>query len=289
MKILKPIIGCGLLGILCISCGVPKLVTKHVAYQSVRTEYAQPIHADSIPTEAKISVAYTLSPKGELTATVSNRTSDIMIIDQTKSFFVNSDGQSISYYDPTVRTTSTTDLASSSKGASVNVGAIAGALGVGGTLGKIANGINVSGSGTSGKAVSNATYITDQPQISLAPKGKADMSKVFQVNGLLWGPWVSAPTMLLSITEQNSPCRFSVCISYSTDGGETFEKLVTNFYVDSRICVPVEKHGAVNEALRQVYIAKPDVFYEPWSILHFDYNIEKGNPNFVKGILYDFQ
>ena len=104
---------------------------------------------------AKIAIAYNISKDGELTAIVYNRTSEIMTIDQTKSFFVNSDGKSISYYDPTVRTTSTTNIDSHTKGATINLGSVAGALGIGGPIGQIAGGINLGGSGTSGIEAAN--------------------------------------------------------------------------------------------------------------------------------------
>ena len=79
------------------------LTHSHVAYQSVTTRHVQPKSAEDIPSTAKIAVIYTISSSGVLSARVVNRTDQVMTIDQTKSFFVNSDGQSISYYDPTVR------------------------------------------------------------------------------------------------------------------------------------------------------------------------------------------
>ena len=115
------------------SCGSSKLSTNSVGYQSVRTTHAQPSQTSPIPDDAKIAVAYSIGGDGALTAIVYNRTSEIMTIDQTKSFFVNSDGTSVSYYDPTVRTTSVTDMSSVTKGGSVNLGSITGALGIGGT------------------------------------------------------------------------------------------------------------------------------------------------------------
>lgn len=135
----------GLVGLVS-SCGT-KLVTTAVAYQSVRTTFTQP---SEIPQEAKIAVCYDIDEDGKLNAVVFNRTSEIMIIDQTKSFFVNSDGQSTSYFDPTVRTTSQTDMSSATKGASVNLGAVGNALGIGGPLGSLLGGINVGGSSLEG-------------------------------------------------------------------------------------------------------------------------------------------
>ena len=78
------------------------LQTTNVAYVSVKTRHMQPTTSSPIPDNAKIAVAYSISQNGEFTAIVYNRTSEIMTIDQTKSFFVGPNGKSISYYDPTV-------------------------------------------------------------------------------------------------------------------------------------------------------------------------------------------
>lgn len=290
MKYLK----CFSLLIICViitSCGSTKLVTHSVAYQSVRTRHAQPTKDRPIPNSAKIAVAYTISEKGGLTAVVYNRTSDIMIIDQTKSFFVNSDGKSVSYYDPTVRTTSKTDLSSSTSGASVNLGAVAGAFGIGGTLGTLASGVNVGGSGTSGQSITNTTYIADQPQVSLAPNSNGAMSKVFAVRGLGINSIASQNVSIPNVHEDGSYCKFSVCISYSLDNGETFEKLVTNFYANSKIVSPVTQHGKVNDALRNIYITKSDALYEPWHMIYFNdtYDLYNKDKYRVQGILFDYQ
>lgn len=271
------------------SCGSTKLSTSSVGYQSVRTTHAQPSQASPIPDDAKIAVAYSIGGDGALTAVVYNRTSEIMTIDQTKSFFVNSDGKSVSYYDPTVRTTSVTDMSSVTKGGSVNLGSIAGALGIGGTIGQLANGINLGGSGTSGTAETSTTYVADLPQVSLAPHSNGAMSKTFHITGLgassLEGSAVNQP----SLTKEQSYCRFSVCISYSVDGGQTFDKLVTDFYANSKVVVPVVKHGQVNNALRQIYEQKLDAINEYWWLLNFDYNTSMGFNKRVQGILYDYK
>lgn len=271
------------------SCGSTKLTTNSVGYQSVRTAHAQPSQTSPIPDEAKIAVAYTIGGDGALTAIVYNRTSEIMTIDQTKSFFVNSDGKSVSYYDPTVRTTSVTDMSSVTKGGSVNLGSIAGALGIGGTIGQIANGINLGGSGTSGTAETSTTYVADLPQVSLAPHSNGAMSKTFRISGIGASSLNDKAVNQPSLTKDQSYCRFSVCISYSIDGGQTFDKLVTNFYANSKVVVPVVNHGQVNNALRQIYEQKPDAINEYWWLLNFDYNISGGYNKRVQGILYDYK
>lgn len=277
----------GFTATLLISCGTGKLTTYNVAYQSVKTKHVQPSAQNPIPNEAAISVAYSISSSGDLTAVVFNRTSEIMTIDQTKSFFVNSDGKSTSYYDPTVRATSTSDLSSTTRGASVNLGAISGALGIGGTLGSLLNGINVGGSNTSGTTITNTSYVADQPQVSLAPHSNGAMSKVFNIIGVGAGDINGNAT---SITESLATRRFSVCISYSIDGGKTFNKLVTCFFVDSELSIPVEQHGQINSALRKLLTAKPDALHEPWWVLHFNSNYKGVNENaLTKGLLVDYQ
>ncbi|MGN0032377.1 MAG: hypothetical protein ACI358_01145 [Candidatus Limimorpha sp.] len=260
-----------------------------MSYQSVRTRHAQPTQTSPIPDEAKIAVAYTISEDGALTAIVFNRTSEIMTIDQTKSFFVNSNGKSTSYYDPTVKTTSTTDISSTTSGASVNLGAIAGALGIGGALGSIANGINVGGAGTNGTSTTNTTYIADQPEVSLAPYGNGAMSKTFYINGIGTKSLKSGSEMSVNLSEPQSYCRFSVCISYSVNNGETYDKIVTNFYANSKIIVPVVENGKLNEALNKVYSAKPDLLNEHWWMLYFNNNNYSNYNTRVQGIMYDYK
>lgn len=279
---------CGLV-VLSLLSSCRSLKTEGILYQSVRTRHAQPSTASPIPQEAKIAVAYTISREGELTAIVYNRTSEILVIDQTKSFFVNSDGRSTSYYDPTVRTTSTTDMSSSTKGASVNLGAIAGAFGIGGVLGQVANGVNVGGSGTNGTAVTNATYISDLPQVSIAPYGNGAMSKVFTVDGLTNRGTPLSMNAAPSLTEEQSHCKFSVCITYSFDEGKTFDKIVTNFYANSNLFVPVSSGRQVNNALRQLYSAKSDAVNERLWILNFATTSSKEeNLGNSFGVLYDY-
>lgn len=265
------------------SCGSSKLVTHSVAYQSVR-----PVNYKSeIPQDAKIICGYSISEDGELTVAVKNNTDEIMIIDQTKSFLVNSDGTSISYYDPTVRVTSNTSSSSKTRGGSLNLGAVAGALGIGGALGTLAGGINVGGAGTDGSSTTNTTYFADQPQISLGPKGNGLMSKNFDVKYLGESFLTNSSERNNSFTPSDSYCKFSVCISYSTDGGNTFEKIVTDFYANSWIVCPVMNHGKVNDALRKLMSSKPDCLHESWWLLYFNDNI--GLSNMLNGVITDYR
>lgn len=261
-----------ILGLVCLfvlsSCGTDKLVTRGVEYTSLRT--AQ--YKNDVPKDAKIVVNYYVRNNGVITANVKNMTDEIMIIDQTKSFFVNSDGHSTSYYDPTVRTTSTSTMSSSTGGANVNLGAVAGVFGVGGVIGGLLNGVSVGESSTGGTSTTNATYVADLPQVSLGPKGTGMMSKEFTIRNLVAGSDTDKNNFF---TPDNSACKFSICISYSINGGQSFEKLVTDFYVNAWIVSMVKQHGKVNDALRNVMQNKTDLFHEQWWSLT------------VKGYTYD--
>lgn len=276
-----------LLSVLAVSCGSGRLVTSSVAYQSIRTSTPQPTKESPIPSDAKIAVAYALSPTGELTVVVYNRTSEIMTIDQTKSFFVNSSGESISYYDPTIRTESVTDITSSTKGVSVNLGAVSNALGIGGVAGKLAQGINVGGAGTSGTSTTQTVTFADQPRISIGPYGSGSMSKVFtepRVGSMFLTS--AGQQSCVALSEQDSYCKFSVSISYSLDGERTFDTITTNFYANSCVVAPVQSKGRVNDALRSVLSSKTDALNEYWYMLYF--NSQLGS-YMHQGLLFDYK
>ena len=265
------------------SCKTSCLVTHSVAYQSVRPVNYKP----EVLQDAKIICAYSISEDGELVVAIKNNTDEIMIIDQTNSFLVNSDGSSISYYDPTVRATSNTSTTSQTHGSSINLGAVAGALGVGGLVGTLASGINVGSASTDGFSTTNMEYFVDQPKISLGPKG-ALISKEYAVKNLGKSFLSNSSERNNAFTSSDSYCKFSVCISYSTDGGNSFDKIVTDFYANSWIVCPVSSHGQVNEALRNVMNSKTDCLYEPWWLLYINDNIGKNNIMF-NGTIVDYK
>lgn len=270
------------MAVLVTSCKTPQRVS-HVAYQSVRTTFRQPDESHPIPDEAEIILAYSLSADGALTVLLKNNTDEIMMIDQTKSFFVNSDGSSTSYYDPTVYTTTVSDISSSTQGVSVNVGAVANALGAGSGLTSLLSGVNVGGSNTGGQITSNVTQVADLPVVSVAPRGTVVMSKKFKVSGigLITGTNVD-------MTPTNSSCRFSVCISYSTDGGENYDKLKTDMYVNSEVLAKVQDDSRINDAVSEIYKTKTDAIYEPLWLMYLMNNWVHED-SYHNGIIYDFQ
>ncbi|MCI6725352.1 MAG: hypothetical protein MR446_02770 [Bacteroidales bacterium] len=94
-------------------------------------------------------VDLTFSPKIQFK--INNKTDNTLYIDLGNTFFVSM-GLSYPYYVPT----SSTTTSGSSSGAGINLGAVAGALGVGGGLATLASGVNVGGGKTSG--TSTTTY-----------------------------------------------------------------------------------------------------------------------------------
>ncbi|MCQ2309667.1 MAG: hypothetical protein MJZ78_06775 [Bacteroidales bacterium] len=279
------------------SCKTPHEVY-HVAYQSVRTTFRQPDESHPIPDEAEIILTYSLSADGVLTVLVKNNTDEIMMIDQTNSFFVNSDGSSTSYYDPTVYTTTVSDINSSTRGVSVNAGAVANALGAGSGLTSLLSGVNVGGSNTGGQITSNVTQVADLPVVSVAPKGTVVMSKKFNVHRIDKSRADFVYVTNVDMTPTNSTCRFSVCISYSTDGGENYDKLKTDMYVNSEVFAMVQDDSKINDAVSEIYKTKTDAIYEPLWFMYigrmptFNGRITTYNGrDFIsnEGVLFDFQ
>lgn len=98
---------------------------------------------------------------------IKNKTSQTIYLDLANTFYVSM-GQSSCYYVPTSTTTSST----SSSGAGLNLGAVTGALGIGGIAGTVANGVNVGGG--SSNTITNTTY--SQRIIAIAPLSTIDLS-----------------------------------------------------------------------------------------------------------------
>lgn len=271
------------------SCKAPQRVS-HVAYQSVRTTFRQPDESHPIPDEAEIILTYSLSADGVLTVLVKNNTDEIMMIDQTNSFFVNSDGSSTSYYDPTVYTKTTSDISSSTRGVSVNAGAVANALGAGSGVTSLLSGVNVGGSNTGGQITTNVTQVADLPVVSVAPRGTVVMSKEFKVSGI---GRIRGKNIEMSLT--NSTCRFSVCISYSTDEGENYDKLKTDMYVNSEVFAKVQDDSRINDAVGEIYKTKTDAIYEPLWFMYIIGGRSSWDGTLMsdsfsnRGILFDFQ
>lgn len=272
--------------VLC-SCTSGKLTVPKVCYQSLRTDFAQPT---SIPPEAKIAVEYFFNKDGKMQPVVYNLTSEILILDQTKSFVIMPGGKSVSYYDPNTYTTTTGDFHSETSSASFNLGAIAGILGLGGPLGSLMGATTLGSATTDGVYRQNSVAITDQPLVHIGPKGSVAMSKAYEIAGVGFsGSYLSN---VIDSNPKTEELQFSVCVTYSLDDGNTFEKLVTKFYVSSNINQPVV-NKKVSKAFYEIYAKKPDALAENMYMFLLPNNIKETTSSPMAGFavhdsVYDF-
>ena len=279
------------------ACGPAQVLSvSSVSYQSVRN--VKDDVPEKAPKDAKIMVKYSLSTNGALSVYVENLTDSIMVIDRTRSFFVNSNGTSTAYYDPTVKTSTVTDLSSSTSGTTTNLGAIGSALGIGGALGTALSGINVGKSSTGGTSVSNTTYTVDQPTVAVGPRGSINMSRTFNVIGVGKDflqaldnetKHSASEFVLLYDNPVKSVGSFSVTISYSLDGGKTIDKITSNYYVNSVVMSHVKSHGKTNAPLRYVLSNKEGVLDDPWFMLYFNSNVYSKDTYYSGSYLYDYK
>lgn len=259
------------------SCSTQYLNVTGVAYQSIRAKNPVASKLD-IPQDATIIVSCQVGANGQLDVLVQNNSDKIMTIDRTKSFFRNQSGNSIPYYDPTVKVKSQSTMVGGESGASVNLGSIASAAGIGGVLGTALGGVNVGGSKSKATTNTNTTYIVDQPQISIAPHGQASMGRTFMIEGVGLTFLSQLSTDVCNeFTPDQTYAACNLCISYSVDDGKTFDTILTDIYANSLLVSKVKQVGQVNDALRTIYINKSDALTEPWYALYFQSDAKQNN------------
>ena len=178
---------------------------------------------------------------------IKNKTNRILFIDLGITYFSSID-ETICYYIPS----STSSSHSTTGGASVNLGSVASAVGVGGLVGGLANGINVGGG--SNNTTVNTTYA--QRVISVPPMSTVGLEPKYLFGNKYKKICVGARLISYSAiyyncdphlyfskktgvmyfgdhykyTEDCSPIQFSFVISYSYDESCTTTKTVSSFY-----------------------------------------------------------
>ena len=187
---------------------------------------------------------------------IHNKSNKMLYIDLGNTFFVSM-GNAFCYYVPT----STTTTNSSSNGGSVNIGSIAGALGVGGAAGTLASGINVGGG--SSKSTTSTTYA--QRVIALPPMSYVDLPAQFMFEnklgviskglgltdregfvGSMYSTEVNFPKNSEKgpmkfgdryfYTEEQSPVNFSCVVSYSfAENCSSLNSMTSNLYLKELI------------------------------------------------------
>lgn len=197
----------------------------------------------------------------DLIMTIINHTDSTMTIDKTQSFVDNS-----TIYDPEIRVKSTSSY--SSKGSSLNVGALTGALGLRGPLQGLLSGVSVGKS--NGLASTTTTYDADTPIVHIPPRGRITFNREFDID------WWRRTT-------------FSVTIAYSTNRGGSYKNLNTGYMKADQMSYDAPKIGRkyyINQALRNILSRKPDLMLEDNFILKI-----KGVDSHAisKNILYDCQ
>ena len=269
-----------LLGLSLVSCAT-EIVVSEVNYRSFRNNDPIKHQLNSlheIPTSATVAIGTQINEDYTVDVVVYNLTNKTMTIDRTQSFFMLPSCQT-PYYDPQITTHTTT--VGSGRGTSVNLGAVAGAVGVGGVVGQALSGVNVGRS--SSESASTTTYDVDLPVVHIPPHGHALMGRKFSIKDIIGGAGYSP--------DENNQCTFGVCIAYSTDRLQTLDNFISQYNMNNLLTATVRKEGKkyyVNEALRQIYIAKPDLFTERYFRLWFGRYGGKDEWNKIP-LLYDYQ
>lgn len=159
---------------------------------------------------------------------IKNKTSRVIYIDKAACFGAASTGETKTYFDSQEYTVTTGG--DSSAGTSVNLGSVAGALGVGGALGTLASGVNVGGDKSKFSAVT--TTHKDNRILSIPPNASVALSeddvkshptekKKFIVTGsyeyFKIPSWSQNIDEIKVFTEENTPKAVKYMITYSFD------------------------------------------------------------------------
>ena len=216
-----------------------------------------------------------------LLLSVRNKTKRTLYVDLGNSFFISM-GQATCYYVPS----STTTTHGASSGGSVNLGAVTGALGIGGAAGTLANGINVGGGSTN--STTSTTYsqrviaVPPMSSVNLPPqyfygKGARIVTKGLKQaeNGEMYVLFPKDSNRGImhfgdrySYTADNSPLQFSCVIAYSTEETCLSTKSITsNLYLRELI-------GTVaNWDFSEIKITTENILYNKFCARMYDKTI----------------
>lgn len=153
---------------------------------------------------------------------VQNKSDENIYIDLANSFKIDDKGNSKPYYTNKTYTTN----ASSSSGGGLNVGAVTGSLGIGGTIGTLANGVNVGGGKTNGTTVTETEerilIVPPHAAATLPLEKQAENKSIVEVPEMFL-PHTRPSGLDLKLheykdicTEQNTNSLYRRVITYST-------------------------------------------------------------------------
>ena len=164
--------------------------------------------------------------------TVINKTDAVVYLDKGTSF-VYFNGEATCLYTNASHTNTTGNIG----GASVNLGSVAGAMGVGGAIGQALGGVNVGG----GTTKQNSTTVYEQRVIMLAPRAGYTLQQwawnwetVSEKNAKGRPVMNHKSGTELHYTDQNSPYRVAGMLTYSTteEFAESKQASVSNYVSD---------------------------------------------------------
>ena len=258
-----------------------------VGYQTLQMKESDKDFSEQAIKKAQILVYCLVDRNGEVEVMVENNSDQMMTIDRTKSFFQNQNDVAQMYYDPTVQTNTTSVTHGSTTGVGVNLGSVARAVGVGGILGTALSGVNVGGSNSTSTTNVNTTYTIDQPKVSVPPHGRISMGRTFQMQGVGRSFLHSAVTespldVNNSFSNSNTYAASNIGISYSIDNETTYQFIETHLFANSLLVGKVREKGKVNDALRTIYMNKPDALLQPWFLLYFASKSTKDNDSKIQ-------
>lgn len=188
---------------------------------------------------------------------IKNKTSRVIYIDKAACLGTYSTGETKKYYNHEEYTV--TEGADSGSGASVNLGSVANALGVGGVVGTLAGGVNVGGN--KGKFSSVTKTYKDDRLITIPPHASVALSEddvkehptkknVRIVVGSY--EYFSIPKMsslkideIRAFTEENTPKSINYMITYSFDK-ELSKCLMVNFGVYLKDVFGIKRYSSLN-------------------------------------------
>lgn len=197
---------------------------------------------------------------------VTNKTNRNIYVDLANTF-IERKGEVSPYYVPSSSTTTIT----SGSGVGVNMGAVAGAVGIGGVVGTLANGVNVGGG--SSLSTSNTVYaqrviiippkmtVKLDPQLLFVKEGKYcdgflidNRSAIEEIPEFFFDKEDNGRRMstgeVLNYDEKESPIKFKFMIGYSFNTDCTdLRSLPFSYYLRSAIGFP----GISNDNMRQIY------------------------------------
>lgn len=201
-----------------------------------------------------------------LLVNVTNKTNKNIYVDLANTF-IERKGDVNPYYVPS----SSTSTVTSGSGVGVNMGAVAGAVGIGGIVGTLANGVNVGGGSSS--STSNTVYaqrviiippkmtIKLDPQLLFVKEGKYcegflidNRGAIEEIPKFFFDKEDNGRRMstgeVLTYKEKDSPIKFKLMIGYSFNADCTdLHLLPFNYYLRSIIGFP----GITNDNMRHIY------------------------------------